>query len=557
MKGYKTICVCAIIACILFASSNNVRCDDAHVAVNRNDLAAAGIVEDIAIILNDKPKTRTPVHQEEQDVTNEQDDTSSLIGDKPASSYVLDEVLTMKPRASSYVLDKASIMIPANENALSNNSKHFNLENGRKVITSATEPGRAKRVSKAAFVRIMKAGLRGEMSNNGTLGQCSWIAEGYCCSVGVPCCCDKPAGAPGQCSSAAYEYCCHYGTPCVCCSDDLQKKNETANNKPASSYVMTIPANENALSNISKHFNLENGRKVITSATEPGRAKRVSKAAFVRIMKAGLRGEMSNNGTLGQCSWIAEGYCCSVGVPCCCDKPAGAPGQCSSAAYEYCCHYGTPCVCCSDDLQKKNETANNFVLTGNLSFVVLKDKKMSKDAGIKTLNASTGTAATVKGLVNQEAGTPRLDYEKRLKFMYAMTNGLHSINGTNVTKNDTLGNCAWPAKEYCCHIGTKCQCTKPPTSPGQCSETAWGYCCAMGTPCMCAASNLYTASDIALTSVVTFNTATALQVALSFMCIVLLLVGIASCISCIQIHTKHTWEQPDVIDSNVITYKRL
>ena len=78
MKGYKTICVCAIIACILFASSNNVRCDDAHVAVNRNDLAAAGIVEDIAIILNDKPKTRTPVHQEEQDVTNEQDDTGCL-----------------------------------------------------------------------------------------------------------------------------------------------------------------------------------------------------------------------------------------------------------------------------------------------------------------------------------------------------------------------------------------------------------------------------------------------------------------------------------------------
>merc|ERR1711870_1068 len=46
-------------------------------------------------------------------------------------------------------------------------------------------------------------------------------------------------------------------------------------------------------------------------------------------------------------------------------------------------------------------------------------------------------------------------------------------------------NCAHLAYDYCCGVGTPCDCTKGTAFPGQCKPESWLYCCSVGTPCDC------------------------------------------------------------------------
>eukprot|EP00942_MAST-04A_sp_MAST-4A-sp1_P004105 g4105.t1 len=447
----------------------------------------------------------TPVRQQNQHVNVE----TNLQEDSPFVNFGTE---TEKTTTSS------------SEQETKQESKRFNLIHIQTDMTPTTDPAADTKLSKEDFMIIMKTGgLRQVTKNNGTLGQCSWVAEGYCCSVGTPCCCDKPAGSPGQCSSVAYEYCCHVGTPCICCSDKSQKKhkrNEIANNAS------------------SPHVVVLKDKKIL------------SKATFERIMKGKkvvLRHEinggsnMLTNNTLGNCAWPAKEYCCHVGTTCQCKNPPTAPGQCSETAWAYCCAVGTPCMCAAINLNAISVNVSTMTNTNS-------SKNFNLDIVDKIFMPENETDVAVRTPPQKHGHIQNVAFDRVMKRSLC-----GERNFTNATKKNTLG-CTWAVKAYCCQQN-KCHCRKGPKSPGQCSEVAYDYCCTMCQQCMCTFNA--TSDNALLANVITFNTATALQVALSFMCIVLLLVGIASCISCIQIHTKHKWEPPNVIDSNVITYKRL
>merc|ERR1712083_1119995 len=46
-------------------------------------------------------------------------------------------------------------------------------------------------------------------------------------------------------------------------------------------------------------------------------------------------------------------------------------------------------------------------------------------------------------------------------------------------------NCASIPYDFCCGLGTPCDCSKGTTAPGQCKPASWLYCCQAGTPCDC------------------------------------------------------------------------
>ena len=46
--------------------------------------------------------------------------------------------------------------------------------------------------------------------------QCGQEAYAYCCDIGTTCDCTKSKNASNQCGSKAYAYCCDIGTPCKC-----------------------------------------------------------------------------------------------------------------------------------------------------------------------------------------------------------------------------------------------------------------------------------------------------------------------------------------------------
>ena len=48
-----------------------------------------------------------------------------------------------------------------------------------------------------------------------------------------------------------------------------------------------------------------------------------------------------------------------------------------------------------------------------------------------------------------------------------------------------LGNCEKVPYDFCCGVGTPCDCTKGSASPGQCKPDSYIYCCNVGTPCDC------------------------------------------------------------------------
>eukprot|EP00658_Telonema_sp_P-2_P012991 TRINITY_DN14937_c0_g1_i13.p1 TRINITY_DN14937_c0_g1~~TRINITY_DN14937_c0_g1_i13.p1 ORF type:complete len:171 (+),score=26.57 TRINITY_DN14937_c0_g1_i13:35-547(+) len=45
--------------------------------------------------------------------------------------------------------------------------------------------------------------------------------------------------------------------------------------------------------------------------------------------------------------------------------------------------------------------------------------------------------------------------------------------------------CKKVSYDFCCELGTPCDCTKGTTSPGQCEEAAYAFCCSIGTSCDC------------------------------------------------------------------------
>lgn len=48
-----------------------------------------------------------------------------------------------------------------------------------------------------------------------------------------------------------------------------------------------------------------------------------------------------------------------------------------------------------------------------------------------------------------------------------------------------LGQCEKVPYDFCCGVGTPCDCTKGTTAPGQCKPESYVYCCNVGTPCDC------------------------------------------------------------------------
>lgn len=47
------------------------------------------------------------------------------------------------------------------------------------------------------------------------------------------------------------------------------------------------------------------------------------------------------------------------------------------------------------------------------------------------------------------------------------------------------GQCGWLAYDYCCGVGTPCDCSKGTLAPGQCEPESYVYCCEVGQKCDC------------------------------------------------------------------------
>merc|ERR1740121_1599098 len=59
------------------------------------------------------------------------------------------------------------------------------------------------------------------------------------------------------------------------------------------------------------------------------------------------------------------------------------------------------------------------------------------------------------------------------------------LSARNTEKVEKPLNCAKVAYDFCCGVGTPCDCSKGTTAPGQCKPASWLYCCNVGTPCDC------------------------------------------------------------------------
>lgn len=54
-----------------------------------------------------------------------------------------------------------------------------------------------------------------------------------------------------------------------------------------------------------------------------------------------------------------------------------------------------------------------------------------------------------------------------------------------VLQMKTLDNCNPVAWDFCCEVGTKCDCTKGIDAPGQCKTDSYDFCCGIGKVCDC------------------------------------------------------------------------
>ena len=163
----------------------------------------------------------------------------------------------------------------------------------------------------------------------------------------------------------------------------------------------------------------------------------------------------------------------------------------------------------------------------------------------------------------------RLTAIKASLFAVAMTNAAYAQNVAlqAIAGNSTsLKQCDIIPYLYCCDVSTKCCCSLPPTAPGQCSEASWVYCCTIGKKCICpGCKSDEQNADSNGTSLITangesqsasgINASTIEEYAVAFMCVAIAAMVFAVCWSCIR-QRPFQWSQPDVIDSNVLSYKR-
>jgi len=78
--------------------------------------------------------------------------------------------------------------------------------------------------------------------------------------------------------------------------------------------------------------------------------------------------------------------------------------------------------------------------------------------------------------------------EVALQMVKDFTTGhLQAHTDSIVVSNATASplNCAKYAYDFCCGVGTPCDCSKGTTAPGQCKPESYVYCCTVGTPCDC------------------------------------------------------------------------
>ncbi len=45
--------------------------------------------------------------------------------------------------------------------------------------------------------------------------------------------------------------------------------------------------------------------------------------------------------------------------------------------------------------------------------------------------------------------------------------------------------CKSASYDFCCSVGTPCDCSKGTTAPGQCTPESYFFCCGIGTKCDC------------------------------------------------------------------------
>ena len=79
-----------------------------------------------------------------------------------------------------------------------------------------------------------------------------------------------------------------------------------------------------------------------------------------------------NNGTLGRCSWVPEGYCCSVGARVVVTNRLVTGSV--LPLHEYCCHVGNHVFVVAIN-PKKHERLLNNKQSSSPHVVVLKDRK--------------------------------------------------------------------------------------------------------------------------------------------------------------------------------------
>jgi len=322
---------------------------------------------------------------------------------------------------------------------------------------------------------------------NDDLGNCEKYAYDFCCAVGTPCDCTKGTTAPGQCKETSYAYCCTVGTPCDCSQPPLDVDEEP-----------TVAVPEESLP---------------TDSEKPVQADDVTPIDGFEV------------DVLGNCKKVPYDFCCAVGTPCDCTKGTTAPGQCQETAYAYCCSVGTPCDCSQPPLEDADEpidviaveepipaVVENPVQTDDVTPVdgfevdVLGNcKKIPYDyccAFGTPCNCTEGT--TAPGQCQETAyaycctvGTPCDCSQPALEDIDAPAHVIEVVEPEPVEEvhEDDLGNCKKVPYDFCCAVGTPCDCTKGTTAPGQCQETAYAYCCSVGTPCDCSQPPLEDADE--------------------------------------------------------------
>jgi len=208
------------------------------------------------------------------------------------------------------------------------------------------------------------------------------------------------------------------------------------------------------------------------------------------------------------CEAVVLEYCCNLGTLCNCNEGSPAEDQCTLAAYEYCCDVGNPCICGSS-----NVTVVNDIVVEDSPFVVEEVTLPTATEAVRQCDAVPYEYCCNLGTpCNCNEGSPAPDQCTLAAYEYCCDVGNPCMCGSsNVTvvndivveeapsvvevvtlptATEAVRQCDAVPYEYCCNLGTPCNCNEGSPAQDQCTLAAYEYCCDVGNPCMCGSSNV-------------------------------------------------------------------